>query len=344
MNKVALPGNAEESSEYDMVGNLVKTINAAGMQTGSTYDALNRLLTVTEASVATTGYGYDGHGNITQVTDAGGKATSFVYDDFGRKVLATAPDTGATASSYDAAGNLLAVTDAKGQTMNLTYDVLNRPVSQSYAGGEILFSYDQGSHAIGHLSHITDREGTDSFAYDQAGRVISETRVTGPATHVIGYSYDSLTGETSGMTYPSGMAVSYSRNTTGRISGISLNGAPLVSNISRLPFGPVKSAMLGSIHLTKGHDQRYNVSRITAGSLDYVYTRNAGGFVTGISGPRMPTVTDNQSDYSYNPANNQLTGSTGPTPRTYAYDASGNMVFDGITGNRGTPYLIPSAE
>jgi len=215
--------------------------------------------------------------------------------------------------------------------MSLTYDVLNRPVSQSYAGGDILFSYYQGSHAISHLSHINDGEGTDSFAYDQAGRVITETRGTGPATYVIGYSYDALTGEPSGMTYPSGMAVSYSRDTTGQISRISLNGAPLVTSISRLPFGPVKSAMLGSINLAKGYDQRYNVSRITAGSLDYVYTRNAGGFVTGISGPRMPTVTDNQSDYSYNPANNQLTGSTGPTPKTYAYDAAGNMVSDGTS-------------
>jgi YD repeat-containing protein len=65
------------------VGNLVKTSNATGMQTDSTYDALNRLLTVTEAGVATAGYGYDGHGNVTQVTDAGGRVTGFVSDDSG---------------------------------------------------------------------------------------------------------------------------------------------------------------------------------------------------------------------------------------------------------------------
>ncbi|MDO9043127.1 MAG: hypothetical protein Q7U64_12465 [Desulfocapsaceae bacterium] len=39
------------------------------------------------------------------------------------------------------------------------------PVSQSYSGtgGDVLFAYDQGAHAVGHLSRITDREGTDAF-------------------------------------------------------------------------------------------------------------------------------------------------------------------------------------
>ena len=89
--------------------------------------------------------------------------TSFTYDDFGRKISGTAPDTGLTGYSYDKAGNLVSVTDAKGQSTGFTYDALNRPVSQSYAGagGNILFTYDQGTNAIGHLSQIQDREGTD---------------------------------------------------------------------------------------------------------------------------------------------------------------------------------------
>ena len=328
MNKVTLPGDAQETSEYDAVGNLVKTINATGMQSDYSYDALNHLLTATEAGVAVSGYGYDVHGNVTQVTDAGGKATSFVSDDFGRKVLATAPDTGATASSYDVAGNLVATTDAKGQTLNMTYDGLNRPVSRGYAGGNILFAYDQGDHGAGRLSRITDSEGTTSFAYDAAGRVVSETRVIGSTTQTIGYNWDATTGEPSGMTYPSALSVSYTRDAGGQISGINLNGAPLVTNISRLPFGPLKTATLGSINLSRRYDQRYNLTGIKAASLDYTYTRDAAGHVTGITGIPLPSTGDTSTASSYNPANNQLTAAP---PKTYSYDATGNMLFDGTS-------------
>ena len=324
---MTLPGEASETSEYNLVGNLVKTINATTMETDYQYDVLDRLQSVTEAGEATAGYTYDAHDNVKTVTDADNKATSFTSDDFGRKIFATAPDTGLTDSSYDAAGNLVSVTDAKEQTITYAYDALNRPISQSYAGGDdILFSYDQGENAIGRLSRITDREGTDTFSYDTAGRLVTETRVIGPTSYTIGYSWDAATGELAGMTYPSGLSLSYTRDAAGQISAINMDGAALVSAVSHLPFGPLKSATLGSVSLTRDYDQRYNVARITAGSLDYGYTRDAGGNVTNIAGIQVPTTAGEATDYSYNPANNQLTAAA---PKAYSYDANGNMTSDG---------------
>ncbi len=46
---MTLSGEAQETSEYDLVGNLVKTINATGMETDYQYDDLDRLQSVTEA-------------------------------------------------------------------------------------------------------------------------------------------------------------------------------------------------------------------------------------------------------------------------------------------------------
>jgi YD repeat-containing protein len=103
------------------------------MQTGYQYDALHRLLSVTDAGT-TTAYTYEVHGNVTRVTDAKNKETSFTYDDFSRKVSGSALDNGLAGYSYDAAGNPVSATDAKGQVTGFTYDALNRPVSQSYAG------------------------------------------------------------------------------------------------------------------------------------------------------------------------------------------------------------------
>jgi len=186
MNKVTLPGNAEETAEYDLVGNLVKTVNANVIQTDYQYDVLNRLLSLTKAATNTTGYTFDAHSNVTEVTDAKSKATSFTYDDFGRMVTTTSPDTGQNAYSYDLAGNLISMSDAKGQSTTMQYDALNRPVKQSYAGtGDILFSYDQGTKAIDKLSGITDREGTDSFTYDSSSRIVTDTRVIDSRTHAV---------------------------------------------------------------------------------------------------------------------------------------------------------------
>jgi RHS repeat-associated protein len=327
LNKVTLPDEAEETSEYDLVGNLVKTINATGMETEYQYDLLNRLQSVTEAGEATAGYTHDGHDNVKTVTDANNKVTTFTSDDFGRKIFNTAPDTGLTDYSYDAAGNLNSVTDAKEQTITYAYDALNRPVSQSYADGDdILFTYDQGANAIGRLSRITDWEGTDSFAYDTAGRLVTETRVIGPTTHTIVYIWNAATGELAGMTYPSGLTLSYSRDAGGQISAIDMDGATLVSAVTHLPFGPLKTATLGSVSLNRDYDQRYNVARIAAGSLDYGYTRDAGGNVTKIAGIQIPTTAGGTIEYNYNPANNQLTTAI---PKEYSYDANGNMTSDG---------------
>ena len=128
------------------------------------------------------------------------------------------------------------------------------------------------------------------------------------------------------MTYPSGLTLSYSRDAGGQISAISMDGAALISAVSHLPFGPLKTATLGSVSLSRDYDQRYNVARIKAGSLDYTYTRDAGGNVTKIAGIQVPTTTGETIEYSYNPANNQLTEAA---PRAYTYDANGNMTSDG---------------
>jgi YD repeat-containing protein len=134
--------------------------------------------------------------HTTQTSDAKGVNTSMTYDTHGNLLTrqqsgfsgATAI-TATTQYTYNAYGQITAIdgprTDVNdtvsfaycpneaGQTTSFTYDAMNRPVSQSYSGtgGDILFAYDQGGHAVGHLSQITDREGMDAFAYDSAGRI-----------------------------------------------------------------------------------------------------------------------------------------------------------------------------
>ena len=41
--------------------------------------------------------------------------------------------------------------------------------------------------------------------------------------------------------------------------------------IGRLPFGPVTGMRLGALTVSRAYDQRYQVSRIQAGAMDYGY-------------------------------------------------------------------------
>ena len=330
LSKRLYPGNVEESYTYDAVRNLVQTIDPTGMQTDYGYDGLNRLLSVTEAGTAVAAIAYDSHDNRTQVTDARGKTTRFTYDDLGRIRTVTAPDTGLISAAHDRAGNLLTLTDARGQTVSFVYDALNRPIRQSYPGAarDLLFGYDQP--AIGKLTSMQEEESSRSFTYNSLGQLTAETRTLGGTTATIGYGYDSVTGELATLTYPSGRVLTFSRDGAGRIVGLAVDGAPLATDIQYLPFGPVRSASLGSLTLSSSHDQRYQVSRIQAGGLDYTYTRDQAGQVTAIAGVPVPATTGATETATISPDNNQLAGIDGAIARTYTHDAAGNVASDGV--------------
>jgi RHS repeat-associated protein len=200
-------------------------------------------------------------------------------------------------------------------------------VSQSYGDKEILFSYDQNSNGLGRLSSISDENGSSSFAYDSLGRLTGETRVIGSSSATIGYGYDATTGEIQSITYPSGRVVIYNRDTDGQVTSITIDGQTIVSAVSHLPFGPLKSATLGAVDLTRGYDQRYDLAKIQAGSLNYIYSRDAEGHVTAIENLPAPTVTNLTVDYSYGPDNNRLSQKN---TTSYSYDAVGNLLSDGI--------------
>lgn len=327
LTKVLLPGGAEESASYDEVGSLVQFINATGLQTDMDYDALQRLESIMEGT-HDTGYMYDADSNLIQVTDARGNITGYGYDDFGQLLFRTSPESGNTSYSYDEAGNLSTINDALNRTVGFEYDILNRPTSQYYGDSDIVFSYDLGSNGVGKLSSITDEYGARSFSYNTLGQLTSEVRQIGTSSYTTSYSYSPETAELGSITYPSNHTIAYNRDTTGQVVSITLDGGTIISAITHLPFGPLASATLGSVPLTKSYDQRYNLQSIQGGStLDYAYTRDAAGHVTSITNTPTLTASSGTEEYTYNSNNNQLT-EKGTT--SYTYDAVGNILTDGV--------------
>ncbi|AMD93002.1 hypothetical protein AXF15_07745 [Desulfomicrobium orale DSM 12838] len=319
------PDNATERRYYDKNGNLVRVTEPEGVDTKYTYDALNRLLAVTRAGVASARHRYDLWDNLVAVTDARNHVTSYAYDDFGNVVRETAPDTGNSIFAYDLADNLTRRTDARGQAVTYAYDALNRPARMNWPGGSNVFSYDRG----GRLARIQSGADRWNFACNALGQLISETRTMNGVVSRVRYGYSSSTGNPNALIYPSGRILRMLYNSSNQIVGLTLDHQPLISNITYLPFGPVKSFRAGNMAFNRAYDQRYQVTRMNGGSSNRRYTRDKNGRVTGITNVRTPSLAGLNATLDYATENNRLQSVIGANAGTYIYDANGNTLSDG---------------
>ncbi|WP_019864691.1 RHS repeat-associated core domain-containing protein [Methylovulum miyakonense] len=277
---------------YDPQGNLARTIahpDATPAHDQTTdyatfnssqrlggYDALNRLIALTDADNGLTTTGYDGLDRTASVTDPRGNATTFVTNGHGDQLQEDSPDRGQTNNTaYDAAGNLKTSVDALGNTATLTYDSLGRPLTATYTGAPGILSashtyvYDKdtdGKGSQGQLVKITDPSGNTRWDYDLQGRLSSKTQTTYGVALTTQYAYDdaltidtnndkildSSTGRLARLTYPSGLIAIYGYDAAGRVENIQLdtsndgndNPQPFIDQIRYYPWGGVKTWQL----------------------------------------------------------------------------------------------------
>jgi RHS repeat-associated protein len=361
--------------EYDPNGNLTKLIDPRNAATVNAYDPLNRLKQSTDALNGVTKTAYDLRDNVTSVTDPRLHATTYAVNGFGFVTSTTSPDSGTTTFTYDLAGNVKSRTDARKIVTNFTYDALDRPLTRTFPSAtadNVTYVYDStaaGNYGIGRLTSLTDSAGTASFVYDGYGNRISEKRTIAGIVYTTGYSYD-LAGNLGRITYPSGLIVTYDRDTLGQVAQVTVQsgagGTPKViaSSIAYMSFGPTQGLTLGngvliansfdfdyrltgtqaslgsaplqSLSLT--YDPASNVESIAdavSPSLSQSFQYNLGGHVTrgtGVYG------TDN---YTYDAMGNRLTRSlvkTTTTSTAYAYTAANTRLLSAATGGTTLTY------
>jgi RHS repeat-associated protein len=341
--------NASASTSYDANGNLIQSTDGLGIARQMGYDALNRLQQTIDnyngSDPATqntaTGYTYDSLDRLTQVTDPSSLATTYSYDGLSDALGQVSPDTSTTSRTFDAAGNVLTRTDAKGIVATNTYDALNRLLTTSYADStqNITYSYDDpnsttgcsSSNPIGRLTRILENSVTTIYCYDAQGSVIQKQQITSASTDTTGFSYTSAE-RLSGIVYPSGTLVSYTRDGDGRIQSISItpsggSASTAVSSVTYQPFGPVSGYTLGNGQaVARAYDANYRLTDLTSPAFNLHVARDAMGDITAIG--NAPGANPATETYAYDPLYRLLsvTEASGTVLESVTYNPTGDRL------------------
>jgi RHS repeat-associated protein len=226
-------GTATMSFVYDTAGNRSQRTDYNGAITNYTYDALNRLTTISypDTTSATYGYdvlsrlttatnptgtvtiGYDNRSRVSSVTDVFGQVVGYQYDaNSNRTQLSLNSNLNAT-YQYDAINRLTQLTDNASLNTTFAYDATNKLTSRTLPNGVVsTYEYD-GLDRLTRLKHAKGSNTLADFQY-QLSVVNNITQmIDGAGTH--SYTYDSLDRLT-GATHPTGQTnESYSYDDVG---------------------------------------------------------------------------------------------------------------------------------
>ncbi|MGP3913445.1 LamG-like jellyroll fold domain-containing protein [Nonomuraea sp. 10N515B] len=189
-------GTAERTFGYDLAG---RTSTAGDLTVD--YNDRGLPLKVSRGTTQETAYAYDALGNPTQRIDAAGTAT-FTWDNANRLATATDPVTGRTLSyGYDPASRLKTITATSGTagTQSFDYDAMDRLTGHTLKNGsgtqlaKITYGWDKDDNLTTKTTVGTAGAGTNTYAYDHAGRLTSWIAPGGATT---AYEWDAAGNRT----------------------------------------------------------------------------------------------------------------------------------------------------
>jgi len=209
---VEFPYGEAVAYSYDKAGNLTELVTAH-QRIVYTYDARNRLETVTDAT-GTTRFSYDQVGNRTGLLRPNGVRTTYAYGP--RNWLENIAHYTASNAllfsaiyTHDASGLRRSAVerDALGiaRTITYTYDALKRVTEEAIVGRDpmhsrrVAWTYDKVGNRLTETLTIDGLSATIEYTYDRNDRLLTE-RMGG---QLVTYTYDA-NGNTQSKTGPNG--------------------------------------------------------------------------------------------------------------------------------------------
>lgn len=264
-NGVTVSSNLYESYGYDVLGRVISVHNILGTTTTEnngfekvitdplsnvkvyTTDGLGRLIEVVEyedSTGYTTSYEWGALDNLELLADAAGNVREFTYD--GRGLRLTAEDLhdssdatyGTWVYTYDDAGNIYTSLSPNGVTVTYYYDDLNRVTDEDADDGtgiETSYVYDTCTNGVGMLCEASVLGGSSTeYAYNEAGRISSETVTLDSTDYITSYTYDTQ-GNVLTTTYPDSTVITNTYNALGKLESID----NITTNFNYGPSGDV---------------------------------------------------------------------------------------------------------
>jgi RHS repeat-associated protein len=343
------------SRNFDSLNRLVQWLGAANQINILSYDDNGAPSTLTDPLGRTTQLNYDQFTRVSSVIDAAKGKTSYLYDAGNRLEKLRTPngsevklgrnafgeivwnqDNNALSftvqQSFDAGGNLIGKSDYRNFKTNYAYDALGRLTLQSGEDGAppLTFVYDAGPNAIGHLSSMRDESGTQSWTYNNQGRVESITRTTGLLKIVTQYGYDKA-GRMTAITYPSGLVVEYSYERD-RVSALAVGGKKLATSVQYQPFGVAGWTWGNGQPYARTYDQDGRLLSYSFGTGTKTVQRDLAGDITRIID--SVDLSRNQ-DFGYDELGRVVRYKLGDgLQQEYSYDGNGNRSAIIVKGKR----------
>ena len=172
---------------------------------------------------------------------------------------------------------------------------------------------------------MTTPDSATRFTRDALGRVTGTTLEAWGSSWRSTFRYHGDSGDLLSVTYPTGARIEYGRDTAGRISSITIDGVTLFDSITYAPLGPWSEARLGSsFSIRRTLDSRYHITRIQAGPVDLLYSRDPMGRVSSLTGKGTPVLDQGVTRYETVIGTNRLESVSGMEARLYGYKASVN--------------------
>jgi len=324
---------------------------------------------------------YDAGDRVVSVTDPRNLVTTYTYDGLGQLWQQASPDTGTTSYGYNAYGRRTSMTRADGTVTSYGYDTLNRPTSVTAGGLTQLATYDSCTNGLDRLCTASDSTGSTSYTYTPEGWLAGRGFSIAGTTYALGYGYDPM-GHLATVNYPDGHEATYSY-ADGVVSGVTLNiGGNSVAGASAVSYRPGDLAMAGWTSsnglsntlgydsdgrltgisvpnvqsLAIGYDKADRIASITnsidpgqSAGFDYDDQSRLTGaygvadtesYAYDLDGNRIgQTVNGASTSFNINATSNRLMGVSGATTMTYGYDAQGNTTaVNGATVNQYNPF------
>ncbi|MER0449588.1 polymorphic toxin type 28 domain-containing protein [Streptomyces sp. Edi4] len=202
------PDGSMELWSWDGEGNLQSHTNQAGEVVRHTSGAFDVPATRTDPDGATYSFTHDTELRLTRVTNPQGLTWSYTYDPAGR-LTAERDFNGRTLRyDHDASGALRSRTNGAGETSRFARDARGRVTEQvDDAGRATTYAYGPD----GGLTHAVSSDALLAIAYDDLGRVLTES----VNDHTVTYAYDELGRRTRRVT-PSGSSTHWIYDAAGQ--------------------------------------------------------------------------------------------------------------------------------